>query len=390
MDYDVVIIGAGIHGAGVAQSAAAAGYSVLVLEQFDGLAQGTSSKSSKLVHGGLRYLESAQFHLVYECLRERSILLNNAPHLVELAPFHIPVYASTRRRPWKIALGLFIYSVFSRRRFYRVPKINWGKLDGLVTENLDAVFNYYDAQTDDARLTRSVFASSQSLGADVITAATFECASVSEGTVELSYKKDGTMKTVNAGVLVNASGAWVNNVLAKIRTHPDNSIEPMDIELVQGAHIVVSGQISHPYYLEAPQDGRAVFVTPWQGKVMIGTTETDYQGDPADVAPLSSEISYLLEIYNHYFSQNLTPDNVVHAFAGLRVLPNGTGDVFTKSRDTHLLADNTARPRVISIYGGKLTSYRATAEKLIRLARRTLHHCEPVADTRKLKLPIVD
>jgi len=388
--YDVVVIGAGIHGAGAAQAAAAAGYSVLVLEQYDEPAQATSSRSSKLIHGGLRYLETGQLHLVHECLNERAILLRNAPHLVKLAPFHIPVYSETRRRPWKITLGLSIYSLFSRKRFHKISKRNWNQLDGLRTDHLDAVFSYFDAQTDDAHLTRSVLQSAHVLGVDIITSAKFIRAQLSPGDVEVNYDKNGKTESVAARVLINAAGPWVNHVLGNVYQHSGVPAETLDIELVQGSHVVVPGNISHPYYLEAPQDGRAVFVVPWKNNIMIGTTESHYQGEPADVSPHASEIDYLLGIYNHYFNCNLTSNEVIDAFAGLRVLPGGSGDAFKKSRDTHFLEDDPSQPRLVSVYGGKLTSYRATAEKLVTLIGKTLPGAKPVAHTRKLKLPVID
>jgi len=390
LHYDVVIIGAGIHGAGVAQAAAAAGYSVLVLEQYDQPAQGSSSRSSKLIHGGLRYLESGQLHLVHECLHEREILLRTAPHLVKLVPFHIPVYRETRRRPWKIILGLGIYSLFSRKRFHRVSRKVWDRLDGLRTDHLDAVFSYYDAQTDDAHLTRSVLESARTLGAEVITGAEFERAQLSSSGVEVSYVKNRSTERVAARVLINAAGAWVNHVLAKVYQPSGERVETHDMELVQGSHIVIAGDISHPYYLEAPQDGRAVFVVPWKNNIMIGTTENHYQGDPAGVRPLTSEIEYLLEIYNHYFRQNRLPEQVIEAFAGVRVLPGGGENASNKSRDTHFLEDDADRPRLVTIYGGKLTSYRAAADRVLARIRKTLPAARPVADTRKLLLPIVE
>jgi len=396
MDYDVdvIIIGAGIHGAGAAQAAAAAGYSVLVLEQYDKPAQGASSKSSKLIHGGLRYLETGEFHLVHECLRERANLLRNAPHLVKLVPFHIPVYKETTRRPWKIMLGLFIYSLFSRKTFKHVPRSQWDDLDGLKTEDLDAVFNYYDAQTDDARLTRSVLASAKALGAQVCLGSALESACLVEEGCKVIFKYSGLSSStdskgsreVSARVLINAAGPWVNDVLECIDTKP----EQMPMELVQGTHIVVPGEVSHPYYLESPHDRRAVFVTPWKNQVLVGTTENDYQGDPAKVVPLDSEISYLLEIYNHYFERDLKRGDIISAFAGLRVLPGGTGDIFKKSRDTHFGLDRSNNPRVITIYGGKLTSYRATSEKLIGKLRNVLPKRKRVANTRRLELPVVE
>jgi len=390
VQYDVVVIGAGIHGAGVAQAAAAAGYSVLVLEQYDEVAKGSSSRSSKLIHGGLRYLESGEFHLVKECLRERAMLLRNAPHLVKLVPFHIPVYRDTRRRPWKIALGLMIYSLFSRKRFHRISSRDWNQLDGLRCDHLEAVFSYYDAQTDDAHLTRSVLQSARTLGADVITGAEFKQARLFSSEVKVSYVENGQSATVTACVLVNAAGSWVNHVLQRVQLKSGAAMALFDMELVQGTHIVVPGQISHPYYLEAPQDGRAVFVVPWKNNIMVGTTELHYQGDPADVRPTVAEIEYLLEIYNHYFKRELTSEDVVDVFAGLRVLPAGSGNASSKSRETHFHENDPDQPRVVSIYGGKLTSYRATAEKLLRRIKTVLPETTPVADTRSLEIPIID
>ena len=390
VQYDVVVIGAGIHGAGVAQAAAAAGHSVLVLEQYNEAAKGSSSRSSKLIHGGLRYLESGEFYLVKECLQERAMLLRNAPHLVKLAPFHIPVYSDTRRRPWKIALGLMVYSLFSRKRFHRISKRNWNQLDGLSTDHLDAVFSYYDAQTDDAHLTRSVLQSARALGADVITGAEFIQARIGSDAVDVSYVKDGQSTSVAARVLINAAGSWVNHVLQRVKQQSGADMELFNMELVQGTHIVVPGQISHPYYLEAPQDGRAVFVVPWKNNIMVGTTEHHYQGDPADVSPTAAEIDYLLEIYNHYFNRELSGADLIDVFAGLRVLPGGNKNASSKSRETHFHENDPDRPRVVSIYGGKLTSYRATAEKLLRRINKVLPKTRPVADTRSLEIPIID
>ena len=389
-EYDVVVIGAGIHGAGVAQAAAAAGFSVLVLEQYNGAAQGSSSRSSKLIHGGLRYLESGQLHLVRECLHERAVLLRIAPHLVKLVPFHIPVYRETHRRPWKIILGLIIYSLFSRKPFHKVARRTWNQLDGLRTDRLDAVLSYYDAQTDDARLTRSVLESARELGAVVMTGAEFTQARLGSGKVEVTYVHSANRQATSARVLVNAAGPWVNQVLASVYRSSGQTVDKLDADLVQGTHIVVPGDLTHPYYLEAPQDGRAVFVVPWKNNIMVGTTESHYQGDPAHVRPLAAEIEYLLEVYNYYFQKAFGREQVIEAFAGLRVLPGGQEDASNKSRDTHFLADDARQPRLLSIYGGKLTSYRAAADKLLAMISKTLPVREPLADTRTLKLPIID
>jgi len=172
-NYDIIIIGAGIQGAGVAQAAAAAGYKTLVIEKFSQAGLGTSCKSSKLIHGGLRYLESGQFKLVNECLRERKTLLKNAPHLVKLIPFYIPVYAHSIRPAWLIFTGLCLYSLFSLKPFSIVKKTVWASLDGLNLKNLKIVFKYYDAQTDDKKLTQAVINSAEKLSCEIIYDADF-------------------------------------------------------------------------------------------------------------------------------------------------------------------------------------------------------------------------
>jgi glycerol-3-phosphate dehydrogenase len=383
--YDLIVIGAGIHGAGVAQVASAAGYRVLLLEQYDRPALATSSKSSKLIHGGLRYLENAQFAMVRECLRERSYLLSNAPQLVILNRFYIPVYKTTSRRPWKIALGLALYSVLSRQRFRRVRRRRWERLDGLNSKDLDAVFCYYDALTDDARLTRAVLASAQSLGARLIYNCEVQSAAAhGEGSMVQCRSADKA-QAFTARVVINATGPWVDTVHARL-----SDATPPAISLVQGAHIVLPSRVTHPFYLESPSDQRAVFVLPWKDRVLVGTTETAFAGDPATVSASPAEIEYLLEIYNHYFSCSHTAEDVIEAFAGLRVLPAGEGSLFSRSRDTVFVRDHETRPRVVSILGGKLTAYRATAEKLVNSLKPHLPARDAIADTTHLLLPLVD
>ena len=216
---DVIVIGAGIHGAGVAQAAAAAGYSVQVLEK-TGIACATSCRSSKLIHGGLRYLESGQFGLVRECLRERDILLRIAPALVRLVPFHIPVYRATRRRPWKIRAGLSLYALLNRLQrpawFTALPRRDWELLDGLATEDLQTVFRYHDAQTDDAALTRAVMHSAQILGAELICPGEFLGAQRTRQGYVVRYRTpQGEVECIGAA-LVNAAGPWAKAALARI------------------------------------------------------------------------------------------------------------------------------------------------------------------------------
>jgi glycerol-3-phosphate dehydrogenase len=362
LQYDLAIIGAGIHGAAVAYEAVTRGYQVVVLEQYDSPARGTSSRSSKLIHGGLRYLESGQFRLVHQCLAERRRLLDEQPDLVRLIPFHIPVYRHTRRSPWLIATGLSLYALLGGKAFRRIAPRNWPQLDGLKTQGLKAVFSYWDAQTDDRQLTERIMKTAESRGAQVRYRATFSSAQCERRTCRICFESGGSSETVTATAVVNAAGPWVNQALQNISP----AISPLAIELVQGTHIIVPGKLEHgAYYLEAPRDRRAIFVMPWRENIMIGTTETPYRGSPEDVTPLETEVTYLLETWNHYFDAPLSRDAVIDCFAGLRVLPAADSNPFYRSRDTLLHRDRRV-PQVLTIYGGKLTSHHHTAVRVMR------------------------
>jgi glycerol-3-phosphate dehydrogenase len=389
--YDVVVVGGGINGVGVAQAAAAAGHSVLLIEK-QGLASGTSSRSSKLIHGGLRYLESWEFSLVQEGLSERSLMLRLAPDLVTLTPFYIPVFSYTRRRPWLVRSGLSLYAILGRLRkdvrFEKLSRSRWDELDGLVTEGLQTVFRYWDAQTDDAALTAAVWKSAESLGAELALPAELAGAAINDEGTAVSYRSNGREHSCQARVLVNAAGPWVNEVVRRIEPTPPE----IQVDLVQGAHIVVAGKVERGiYYVEVLRDGRAVFVMPWKGNTLVGTTETRFRGNPDDVQPLRAEMNYLLRVLHRYFPRYAAQQtgDVLDAFAGLRVLPAGPGHAFHRSRETILQTDGDGRydrPRVLSIYGGKLTGWRATAEKVMRRIDCALPDRKPVADTRSLPL----
>jgi glycerol-3-phosphate dehydrogenase len=381
--YDLVIIGGGINGVGVAQAAAAQGYTVALLEQTS-LASGTSGRSSKLIHGGLRYLETGRFGLVHELLREREILLKNAPGLVTLAPFYIPIYHNTRRRPWHIKTGLALYCLLSglkrHTRFRSVPPKEWSALDGLQQEGLQAVFQYWDGRTDDAELTRAVMTSAQALGAELFCPARLLSADIGKKEATVHFQAGGSNQTVHGRALVNAAGPWVNKVLDLI--HP--AVAPLPIELVQGSHIILDkGEVHGTYYVEAHQDLRAVLVMPWQGRILVGSTETRFTGSPEDVRPLPEEIAYLQQVVRDYFPGVDTA--VVESFAGLRVLLRAGESLNVLSREVVLHVD----PRclnLVNIYGGKLTDYRATAQKVMKLLRPVLPAGKQSADTARLPL----
>ena len=383
--YDVIIIGGGIQGVGVSQAAQAAGYSSLVLEK-SSWAAGTSSKSSKLIHGGLRYLKTGEFSLVRESLRERSLLFKNAPTLVYPNWFHIPIYKHSHYRPWQIRAALTLYWLLSgcqrEARFEVLPKKKWHQLKGLKTENLEKVFRYCDAQTDDIKLTEAVIQSAVSLGAEIRCPAKLISAKQINNGYHINYVENGTFKTAICRFLVNATGPWINQIVDCIHPQP-NSIP---VELVQGSHLILDQKISDEcFYLESPSDGRAVFVLPWYEGTLLGTTETLFEGNPEDASTTDQERKYLLEVLTTHF-----PDytgSICGEMAGLRVLPRSDGgQLHHLSREVQLITDSNSMPHYLGIYGGKLTGYRATASKVVKIIESTLQKRKGRSSTKNLPL----
>jgi glycerol-3-phosphate dehydrogenase len=386
--FDVAVIGGGIHGAGVAQASAARGLRTLLIDRGD-WANATSRASSKLIHGGLRYLESAQFGLVRHSLHERALLLRNAPALVHAVPFFIPVYPHTRRRPWQLLIGLSMYAVLAGlhplARFHRVPRSEWPQLGGLRQNGLQAVFQYWDAQTDDAALTRAVVQSAQHLGAHCLSGNELLEARAENSLHTLRLRNvQGGEWHCHARALVNASGPWVNEVLARCR--PGGRVHPLS--WVKGTHIVLPPSAKPGiFYFEAPRDGRAIFVMPWQRHdgapaTLVGTTEVEI--DTPAAAPGAAEIDYLLETVRHYLPDH--PDTVLDSFAGVRVLPKSEQSAFSRARDSLLLRDGDANAPILSIFGGKLTTYRHTAEQVMEALEPTVGYVSERADTTQLPL----
>lgn len=356
-EYDLVVIGAGIHGAGVAQAAAARGLSVLVVERREAAGMETSRASSKLIHGGLRYLETLQFRLVYECLREQRRLLRNAPHLVRRSDFYIPVYKHSRRSAWWVYLGLCCYQLLAGGQLSGIERVAVSRWDdlGLQQEDLTAVFRYADAQTDDQALTRAVLESAVSMGAHVRFNTSLTQIDADSG-YTLAFN-EGSVTRCRA--LVNAAGPWANEIAAS------GGLPQQELDWVQGTHIVLRRPaMSGCFYVEAPQDGRAVFVLPWRGFTMVGTTELVLSQPKASATP--AEIDYLLAVYNHYFPKSpCEAGDVEEVFAGVRVLPKDRRQANKRSRETIYTTANGGA--YVGIYGGKLTSYRATADKVLRM-----------------------
>ena len=399
--YDAVIIGGGIQGAGCAQALAASGFSALLIEKST-IGIGTSSRSSKLIHGGLRYLETYQFSLVKKSIAERSTLQNIAPSLVESRKFYLPVYKKQRLKRWQLAIGLFLYSALggfkSQARFTRVPKSEWPQLgnpkQAIKQQDLVDVFQYWDGQTDDLLLTQAVIRSAVSLGCDVIEDTTFKQASLNsqqQVCIEATHQQQSF--NVSCNIIINAAGPWIDRIQNAIDFAPQGPA----IDLVQGSHIEFDTPLGEGiFYVESPDDQRAVFIMPWQGGTLVGTTEKHFQGEPANCQAGSDEIDYLKKTLFHYF-----PDyqgQFIKAWAGLRVLPKSTTTdrqsaiqsltrpFSTQARDTILFQDNPKKPRAISLYGGKLTAYRVTAQHVAELAEKTLGPASIKADTANIPL----
>ena len=383
--YDVIIIGAGVHGAGVAQAVAAAGYSVCVLEKHT-VGSGTSCKSSKLIHGGLRYLESYQFSLVRKSLKERAVLCRIAPDLVTLQPFYIPIYKQTFRRPWQIRLGLSLYALLGNAHknnlFKRLPKKKLETVDGLNGKNLQKTYKYNDGQTNDKKLTEAIMTSAIQLGVKSVDSAEINLITKNDKNFKVNYKHESFEENISSTVIVNAAGPWVNEVHNAINI----KAKLLDIDLVQGTHIIVD--VTAPsgiYYLEA-KDKRAVFVMPYEfegrKRTMIGTTEKIFEGSASDVKATKEEVDYLLNVYLSYFPKDKSI-KILNEFAGLRVLPKNDGSLFSRPRDTVL---HWAATGFLSLYGGKITTYRSTSDLVLKKIKPLLGKKRRIAFTEQLLL----
>jgi len=379
-EIDVLIIGGGIYGAGIAQAAASAGHSVLLVEQ-QSIASATSSNSTKLIHGGLRYLESMQLGLVYESLHERELLLQLAPGLVSREWFYIPVYHYNKRPAWLVKTGLALYWALSlgRSRFKSIPRNQWSRvIPGLNTDRMTALLAYEDGATDDAELTRAVAASAEQLGAVIMQHTSF---------VSATRERDRWLVQLNpqcevrAKVLINAGGPWVN----RIREHISPAPPKLQVQLVQGAHLYLDHPCPAFIYVES-EDGRVMFFRPWLQGTLAGTTETSFTGDPGTVHASEVEVAAILATYNRYFPENACSEaDILKQYCGIRVLPQHPDGAFSASRETVLICDDESKPAYIGVYGGKLTTYRKESEKVARLIARRLSENNK-ADTRRIQL----
>jgi glycerol-3-phosphate dehydrogenase len=361
--FDLLILGGGITGAGVALDAVLRGFRVALIDKGD-FAAGTSSVSSKLIHGGLRYLEHGGFALVYEALHERRLLLENAPHLVRPLRFIIPFYNGSRLPAWKARAGLTLYDCLAggsniRRSRPLSPQQLRTEFANLRFDRLNGGAEYNDAQMDDARLCLEVVRTAILHGACVanyVEAIAFAKRSSEITGVRVVDHFGGSEWTIAARQVLNATGPWVDQVCRLA----GDAVQPL-LRPTKGAHVIVAGQgLNTAFLLLHPRDGRVFFVIPWLGKTLIGTTDTLCDESADSLTVTSEEVDYLLQGYNRYFTPVLSPAGVLGRFAGLRPLIHAKrGEPSTLSREYRLF---TSPSGLLSVAGGKYTTYRRMAE----------------------------
>jgi len=365
--FDLLVIGGGVNGCAIARDAAGRGLSVLLAEQGD-LAQGTSSASSKLIHGGLRYLEQYEFRLVREALAEREVLLANAPHIVRPLRFVLP-HNAQMRPAWMLRAGLFLYDHLGGiRAGARLPGSRGLDLrHDSAGEPLQPAytkgFSYADCGTDDARLVVLNALDAAERGAQVRTRTRVARAERRDGAWSVTLRPErGAETTVRASALVNAAGPWVAGVMRQALGRAGYA----HLRLVKGSHVVFPQlyEGEHAYILQN-QDGRVVFAIPYLGRyTLVGTTDVPYEGDPAAAAVHPDEVSYLCDAVNRYFARPVAPELVLWRFAGVRPLYEDRSAAASKvSRDWVLeLDDDAGQAPLLAVIGGKLTAHREVAE----------------------------
>jgi glycerol-3-phosphate dehydrogenase len=365
--FDICIIGGGVNGCGIARDAAGRGYTVLLLEQGD-LASATSSKSTKLIHGGLRYLEQYEFRLVRESLIERNKLINIAPHIIWPMEFILP-HEKYIRPYWFIRLGLYLYDALGLTGHYTKFKSSRG-IDlssskygvGLKHKNRKALC-YSDAWVEDSRLVVANARSAHDKGATILSHT--KCMSLNYRSTIWHIETDTQQFT--AQYIVNASGPWVRSFLDQ--SHLGTNATP-NVKLIKGSHIIVPKLFDgdHAYILQQP-DKRIVFAIPYENDfTLIGTTEENYTGDPYQAEISNNELNYLLDIVQNNFETLINVEDIISTYSGVRALyDDNSSDARTITRDYKLIEDNHGGGKILSIFGGKITTYRALAEHAMKL-----------------------
>lgn len=360
--YDIAVVGAGVNGAGIAMDAAGRGLKVALIDM-DDLGAATSSNSSKLIHGGLRYLEHYEFRLVKEALAERESLLQNSPHIMWPLRFILP-HRPHLRPAWMIRIGLFLYDHLAKRETLRASEgFKFDEQSDLKPE-ITKGFKYSDGWVDDARLVIYCALEAQRHSASVMPRTKVVSAVRENGNwvIELDDQQSRAKRTIYAKALVNAAGPWVSKLFGEAM----KTKAPKEIRMVKGSHMVVPKIYDHEdAYILQNEDGRIVFVIPYEDDYsLIGTTDVDYQGDPKLAKISDEEVNYLLGVVNAHFKKQLTPADRVWSYSGVRPLMDDEGGSAQKaSRDYTFEVDapNGQAP-LLSVFGGKITTYRKLAE----------------------------
>lgn len=374
--FDILVIGGGITGAGIARDAAMRGFKTALIDKGD-FASGTSSKSSKLVHGGVRYLEMFEFGLVFEASRERRTLWNIAPNLATPLPFLFPVYRDGRWPAWMINLGLWMYDGLALFRNYRnhewfSNQIVTQRMQGFDVRNINGAAHYYDGQVDDARLTLETIRSAAAHGARIANYVALDAFIKDQGKIVGAQVHDtlrGDQLAIRARVVVNAAGPW-SDALAQL----DDARAPKRMRPTKGVHLLVAREkIGGASAVAFPvvTDGRLMFAIPWGKFTLIGTTDTDFDGDLDRVYADAADVDYVIAAANHAFPGTpITRADVISTYAGLRPLVSQIGKSTSKTSREHEIW--TTPSGLVSIAGGKLTTYRSMAEQLVDVAAKQL------------------
>jgi glycerol-3-phosphate dehydrogenase len=373
--FDLIVVGGGINGAAIAREAQLSGIDVLLVER-DDLCSGTSARSTRLIHGGLRYLEHAGFSLVYESLAERERLLKTAPHLVEPLEIYLPLTHDSRRGPLMIRLGMWLYDLLSLRKSLPSHRmLNRDEilesLPGLNPDELIGGAAYFDAQIRfPERLVLENALDAEANGATLALHTTVRELLVEDGRIAgVAFESAGTIGRAFAPIVVNAAGPWVDAVLGALATRPL-------IGGTKGSHLVTrpfAGAPAHGVYAEAASDGRPFFVTPWNGLYLIGTTDERYDGDPSEASISRAEYAYLVSETKRLFpGASDLGQRVCYTCAGIRPLPPTEGVSEGAITRRHLIKSHQNAVGLYSIVGGKLTTHRALAEDCIERLRPRL------------------
>ena len=392
LQFDLIIIGAGINGAGIARDAAMRGLKVLIVDKAD-VGGGTSSWSTRLIHGGLRYLEHFEVGLVRDSLRERETLLRIAPHLVRPLPITIPIYKRNQHGPWTIRAGMIAYDLLSpgkslprHRMFSRDETLE--RSPGLNPDGLVGSAQYYDAQVEFAeRLVVENILAAVECGARVLTHTPVTNLVVEAGmAVGVEFVTEQGTQLARAAIIVNAAGPWVDRLLKRAPVESEKLIGG-----TKGSHIVVPrfpGAPASAVYLEAQNDGRPFFIIPWNRKYLIGTTDVRFENDPDQVRCELWEVDYLLNETNLAFPQaRLQRKDIFYTYSGVRPLPRTNETVEESITRKHFIRKHPALRNLLSIVGGKLTTYRSLAEECVDLIFKQLGRNSPKCTTAKQLLP---